>query len=112
MPQAVSNWLPTAAARVRARVWPSRICGGQSGAGAGFLRVLRFPPPIFIPPNSPSSQSFGSVADVPSGPSSDSTLRYENRKLASVEPIRIVKRYSIEGERSCSAATHTRICRI
>jgi hypothetical protein len=30
-------------------------CGGQSGAGAGFLRVLRFPLPIFILPNSPSS---------------------------------------------------------
>jgi hypothetical protein len=26
------------------------FCGGQSGAGAGFLRVLRFPLPIFIPP--------------------------------------------------------------
>jgi hypothetical protein len=34
--QAVSRWLPTAAARVRARVWSSGICGGQSGAGAGF----------------------------------------------------------------------------
>jgi hypothetical protein len=53
--QAVSRWLPTAAARVRARVWSGGICGGQSGAGAGFLRVLRFPMPIFIPPNSPSS---------------------------------------------------------
>jgi hypothetical protein len=58
----------------------SGICGEQSGAGAGFLRVLRFPLPIFIPPNSPSSsQSPGagtvghSVADVPSGPSMDST---------------------------------------
>jgi hypothetical protein len=39
----VSRWLPTAAARVRARIWSSGICGGQSGAGAGFLRVLRFP---------------------------------------------------------------------
>jgi hypothetical protein len=39
--QAVSHWLPTAAARVRSRVWSSGICGGQSGAGAGFLRVLR-----------------------------------------------------------------------
>jgi hypothetical protein len=53
--QAVSRWLPTAAARVRARVWSSGICGEQSGAGASFLRVLRFPLPIFIPPNSPSS---------------------------------------------------------
>jgi hypothetical protein len=53
--QAVSRWLPTAAARVRARFWSSGICGGQSGAGAGFLRILRFLLPIFIPPNSPSS---------------------------------------------------------
>jgi hypothetical protein len=35
--QAVSRWLPTAAARIRARVWSCWICGGQSGAGAGFL---------------------------------------------------------------------------
>jgi hypothetical protein len=27
--------------------------GGQSGAGAGFLRVPRFPLPIFIPPIAP-----------------------------------------------------------
>jgi hypothetical protein len=33
------------------------ICGGQSGAGAGFLLVLRFPLPIFIPPISPQSPS-------------------------------------------------------
>jgi hypothetical protein len=57
--QAVSRWFPTAAARVRARVWSSWICGGQSGVGASFLRVLRFPLPIFITQNSPSSQSPG-----------------------------------------------------
>jgi hypothetical protein len=56
--EAVSRWLPTAAARVQSRVWSSGICGGQSGVGAGFLRVLRFPLP-FIPPISPSSQSPG-----------------------------------------------------
>jgi hypothetical protein len=55
--QAVSRWLPTAAAQVRSRVWSRGICGGQSGTGAGFLRVLRFPLPIFIPPNSPQSLS-------------------------------------------------------
>jgi hypothetical protein len=58
MAEAVSCWLPTAAARVQSRVWSSGIYGGQSGAWAGFLRVLRFPLP-FIPPNSPSSQSPG-----------------------------------------------------
>jgi hypothetical protein len=53
--QAVSHWLPTAAARVRSRIWKSGICGEQSGAGADFLLVFRFPLRIFIPPNSPSS---------------------------------------------------------
>jgi hypothetical protein len=52
--QAVSRWLPTAAARVRFRT-ACGVCGGQSGTGAGFLRVLRFPLPIIIPPISPSS---------------------------------------------------------
>jgi hypothetical protein len=57
--QAVSRWLPITAVRVRARVSSSGICGEQSGAGAGFLRVFRFPLPIFIPPNFPPSQSPG-----------------------------------------------------
>jgi hypothetical protein len=68
--QAVSLWLPTAAARVR--VWVAcGVCGGQSGTGAGFLRVFRFPLPI-IPQISPSSSSPGAgtisllVAVVPS----------------------------------------------
>jgi hypothetical protein len=34
--QAVSRWLPTAAARVRIRV-TCGVCGGQSGIGAGVL---------------------------------------------------------------------------
>jgi hypothetical protein len=81
--EAVSRWLPTAAARVQSRVWSSGICGGQDGVGAGFLRVLRCPLP-FIPPNSQSSQSPGAgtrgqwVAEVPSGPSLDSNPHYAN----------------------------------
>jgi hypothetical protein len=55
--QEVSRWLPTAAARVRAQVRTCGICGGQSGAGAGFLRVLRFPLPILILPTAPHSSS-------------------------------------------------------
>jgi hypothetical protein len=82
--EAVSRWLPTAVARVQSRVWSSGICGGQSGVRAGFLRVLRFPLP-FIPPNYPSSQSPGAgtigqwVADVPSGPSLDSTPHHAKK---------------------------------
>jgi hypothetical protein len=75
--QAVSLWLPTAAARVQARDRSCEICGERSGTGAGFLRVLRFPLPIFIPPiapKSPSSIIWGwynrpIVAAVPNGPS-------------------------------------------
>jgi hypothetical protein len=47
--QAASRWLTNATARVRAGLWSCRICGGESGAGAGFLRALRFPLSIFIP---------------------------------------------------------------
>jgi hypothetical protein len=56
--QAVSCWLPTAAARVQTRglvMWDFVM--DKSGAGAGFLRVLRFPPSIFIPPISPKLPS-------------------------------------------------------
>jgi hypothetical protein len=51
--QAVSRWLTTAAVRVR--LWAAcGVCGGQSGTGASFLRVLRYPLSI-IPRISPSS---------------------------------------------------------
>jgi hypothetical protein len=73
--QAVTRWLPTSTARVLARVWARGICGRKGGAGAGFLRVIRFPLPVFIPaiaPQSPSSLIWGwynrpVVAAVPSG---------------------------------------------
>jgi hypothetical protein len=55
--QVGSRWHPTAAARVRSQVKSCRICGKQSGAGAGFLRVLRFPLPILITPTAPHSAS-------------------------------------------------------
>jgi hypothetical protein len=57
MAQAVCRRLSTAAARVRAQVRSCGISGGQSGTGAGFLRVLRFLLPILIPPVAPHSSS-------------------------------------------------------
>jgi hypothetical protein len=74
--EAVSRWLPTEAVRVQSRVWSTGICGGQSGVGAGFLRVLQFPLPL-IPPNSLSSQSPGAGTI---GPSLDSNPHYANLK--------------------------------
>jgi hypothetical protein len=55
--QAVSRRLPTAAARDRAQVRSCGICGGRSGTGACFLRVLRSPMTILIPPTAPHSAS-------------------------------------------------------
>jgi hypothetical protein len=43
--QAVSRWLPTAVVRGSRPGRHVGFCGGQSGSGAGFLRVLRFPLP-------------------------------------------------------------------
>jgi hypothetical protein len=57
MAHAVIRQLPTAAARIQALVRACGICGGQNGNRAGFLRVLRFPLPILIPPTAPHSSS-------------------------------------------------------
>jgi hypothetical protein len=46
--QAVSRWLPTATVRGLRPCRHVEFCGRQSGAGAGFLRVLRFPLPNSI----------------------------------------------------------------
>jgi hypothetical protein len=60
------------------------ICCGQSGTWAGFIRLLRFPLPIFLPPTAPESSSSGAgtigqlVADVSSGLSL--TPPQENKK--------------------------------
>jgi hypothetical protein len=63
---AVSRRIPTAAAKVRARVRSCGICGGRSDTVAGFLRVLRFPLPS-IPPTAAHLSSFiipGTICQV------------------------------------------------
>jgi hypothetical protein len=60
--QAISHWLPTAIVRVQGRVMLCRICDRQSGSGAGFLQVLRFPLPV-IPPTAPHSSSVAGIID-------------------------------------------------
>jgi hypothetical protein len=75
IPQAVCRRLATAPALVRGHIRLCGICGGRSGTGAGFLRVLRFPLPILIPRLlhihhlSPGLGTIGElVADVPIWP--------------------------------------------
>jgi hypothetical protein len=50
MAQAVSRWPVTAEARVRARVNPCGICGGQSGTEQVFSENFGFPCKYIIPP--------------------------------------------------------------
>jgi hypothetical protein len=62
--QAVSHRVPTAAALVRTQVRSCGTCGGQGGTEAGFLRVLRFPLPILIPPTAPHSSGAGTMGQL------------------------------------------------
>jgi hypothetical protein len=86
--QAVSRWPPTAAARVRARVWQVGFVVDKMAPGHVFSEYFGFPcQPHFIPPTSPSSQSPGTgtigqyMAAVPSGPNTDSTSHNSNKEI-------------------------------
>jgi hypothetical protein len=82
--QAISLWLPTAAARVSIRA-ACGVCGGQSVTGAAFLRVLRVSP-------ANHSTNFSIIitrgwrnslltAAVPSGPNWTPPLTITTKKL-------------------------------
>jgi hypothetical protein len=84
--QAVSRWIPTAAVRGSKPGRHVGFCGGQSGVGAGFLRVLRFPLPnsfnqllqkIIIIIN----QSSGDMYNRPNGQTSMAAVQGPNRQL-------------------------------
>jgi hypothetical protein len=80
--------MSSAVARFRAQVRSCGICDGQSGTGAGFLRVLRFPLPILIPPTASDSSSsvirgWYKVADVPSGVSLTPLKKLKKKNLMS-----------------------------
>jgi hypothetical protein len=50
MAQAVSRRAPTVEARVRSRIIPYEICGGQSGTGTGFSPSSSVSAVDIIPP--------------------------------------------------------------
>jgi hypothetical protein len=78
--QAVSRWLPTAAVRGSRPSHHVGFCGGQSGAGVGFLRVL----PNFIPPIAPKIILIINHRDMynrPNGQTSMAAVHGTNRHL-------------------------------
>jgi hypothetical protein len=86
--EAVSRWIPTTPARVRARVWQVGFVVDKIAPGQVFSEYFGFPCQLhFIPPTSPSSQSPGTgtigqyMAAVPRGPSMDSTPQTSRRLL-------------------------------
>jgi hypothetical protein len=89
--QALSRWLPTAAVRDSRPGRHVGFCGGQSGAGAGFLRVLRLPLPnlfhqllqkiIFIIIIIINQSIIGDMYNRPNGQTSVAAVQGTNRHL-------------------------------
>jgi hypothetical protein len=74
--QVVNRRLPTAAAGVQSQVRSCGICNGQSGIGAGCLRVAEFLLPILIPPTTPQSSSSSSSSIIRSWYNRPNSGRY------------------------------------
>jgi hypothetical protein len=118
--QVLTRRLPTAEAQVRAHVRTCGICDGQRDAGTGFLRVLRFPLPIFNPPTAPHSSSLiRSWYNRPiSGRRTKWTASPHSKKLKKKKllcPIsrpRLPSIYSAETQRKIPLAYKTFICHI
>jgi hypothetical protein len=84
---AVSRWLPTAAARVHARVWQVGFVVDRVALGQVFCEYFGFPAKTIHSTNfsiltiTRGRYNRSGVAAVPSGPSMDSTPQYSNTKI-------------------------------
>jgi hypothetical protein len=113
--EVVSRWFPTTAARVRARVWSSGICDGQTGAGQFFSEYFGFPAYLHSTKFSiikiTETWTIGqSVADVPSGPCMNptSSMRINWKKFLATWPLSAVNVFV--GTNSFCSYSHLR-CR-
>jgi hypothetical protein len=100
--QAVSRWLPTAAARVRARVWEVGFVVDKVALRQVFSEYFGFPyqssfHQILHHHNHPGHLTIGhSVADAPSGPSLDSIPHYARKKVDSFWVLHNEERRELE----------------
>jgi hypothetical protein len=91
--QAVRYRPPTAAARVRSQVKLHGLYSGQNGTGAGFLRVLRFPLPLLIPPNAACSSIVLDWYNRPISGRRTMWIQSHPKKVKVKKKVTLVKQY-------------------